>query len=120
MKLRMNKTIAVVNIGNHIDIAKGFLGKLNEPGFFDSYENKVEFGNDLNVWLQDTVSLLGRIFDDTSLVEEYKELNDLSINDDESWTNNKNRLRKNIDERVEWLSNLANRLDELPEQEEKQ
>lgn len=114
-ELLIIRTIAKVQFNNQIDKGNEFIAKIDNVGEINNQDELHKALENEVTWSQENDSMLRTIFDDTLLAEEYVKIEASVIDSNQSLMHNKNSLRDTIKRKVDWLSSLLNRLDDIPE-----
>jgi hypothetical protein len=117
IKVRINKGIAKRDLNRQIDKAQYLLDSLDEPRATDSYDKILGIREELDTWSRTNHDLLSRLFSGKTLLEEYDALGDLLTDEELSWRDEINQIKEYSARLIDWLRNLVERVDELPQSE---
>lgn len=114
MSIRLNRTIARVEIGKRIDWAEKLLESLRR-GSVKTYDDFEQAHASLLSLSGDVESRVRTMFDEgEELTAEWQSL-EIGIIDDGSRPHNLRRLASSTGRGIAWLTRLRNRLDEMPQ-----
>jgi len=116
-KIRINKMIAWNQIEKQILGGRELIDRLNNGVSTDPQAKWLKIQEQQISWSAHNASLLRRFFDDDSVVAKYQSLDVATADENHSLFENEAALQTAVKQKVTWLENLRNRLDEFPQSE---
>lgn len=103
------------NIEGRIYDGQRLIERLSRDSFVDTDENLSKFKEEQINWSEKVISILGRMFSDKSLANEFQSVSRILFDENDSYLEEKNRLINTINQQIRWLTTLAERINEFPQ-----